>query len=456
MVAVSNEYMFQIETFPSCPAIPVTEKKESGISFSNDYAGCLIITVTENHSKLWSITLSGSEVLNEQSKDAVFFELASRYNWLTSKKEKMDFLQDIETQVLPKLGIKSMHRKSLIRRLRNTLIADVVHQRRGRKAKYNDIEKGHLVQLWKLTGYPCSKRLVALMSDWLAYYNCSDSIKKSLSSMSASQMDIFLKDARLSYLKKINSGTVPAKNHIKQLIRLRDPSVKYNELGYIESDTVLHCGDYIWGVFTHTVSATDLLSGWTCGRSIRGKNAELVVKELIHIKHDLPFAMKSLFFDNGIEFINHLLVQEMKNVQGVDVARGRSGRSNDQCHIEQKNNTFVRSLFGYVRIEDPDLVPLMNEIYDIWGKLHNYFLPQAKLISKDRVGAKVIKKYDKPKTPFQRIMESDAYPEEQKEQLRKIKATLNPIQLQAELQKKLAYFHKLNDAYNERIKKETS
>ena len=440
----------------NCPAIPVTEKKDSIIPIIAIKDGCLVITVTENQSKLWSITLTGGEDLDEVGKDAVFYQLAQRYVWLGSKKEKMDLLIEIENIILPKLNIKSMHRKSLIRKLRAAFVADVVNQKRGRKPKYNDIEKQHLVLVWKLTGHPCSKRLVALMCDWLIFYRCSEQIKQSLRSMSASQMDIFLRDARLNYLKKINVGTVPAKNHIKQLIRLRDPSIKYTELGYIESDTVLHCGGYIWGVFAHTVSATDLLSGWTCGRGIRGKNAELVVKELVYIKDDLPFTMKSLFFDNGIEFINHLLVVEFKDNQGVDVARGRSGRSNDQCHIEQKNHTFVRSLFGYARIEDPDLIPLMNEIYDVWGKLHNYFMPQMKLVSKDRVGSKVKKKYDKPKTPFQRIMESDAYPEDQKEQLRKIKATLNPIELQAELQKKLAYFHKRNDAYNESIKKEIS
>ena len=376
--------------------------------------------------------------------------------WLGTKKEKMDLLAEIEGIILPKLNIKPMHRKSLIRKLRAAIVAEVVNVKRGRRPKYNDIEKQHLVLVWRLTGHPCSKRLVALMEDWLIFYKCSNDIKRSLKSMSASQMDIYLKPARLDYLKKINAGTVPAKNHIKQLIRLRDPSIKYSEVGYIESDTVLHCGNQIWGVFAHTVSATDLLSGWTCGLGIRGKNAELVVKALMYLKDGLPFAMRSLFFDNGIEFINHLLVQEFKDVQGVDVARGRSGRSNDQCHIEQKNNTFVRSLFGYARIEDPDLIPLMNEIYDIWGKLHNYFMPQMKLISKDRVGSKVKKKYDKPKTPFQRIMESDAYPEAQKEELRRIKATLNPIELQVELQKKLAYFHKLNNAYNENIKKRIS
>lgn len=419
-------------------------------------AGCLIITVTENQSKLWSITLTGGEDLDEASKEAVFYQLSQRYVWLGSKKEKMDLLIEIEDIILPRLKIEPMHRKSLIRKLRSAVIAKEFSAKRGRRPKYNDIEKQHLINVWKLTSQPCSKRLVSLMKEWLCYYKCSVAVAEKLKQMSASQMDIFLRSARLDYLKKINAGTVPAKNHIKQLIRLRDPSIKYTELGFIESDTVLHCGDYIWGVFAHTVSATDLQSGWTCGRGIRGKNAELVVKALVHLKKNFPFAMKSLFFDNGIEFINHLIVQEFKNAQGVDVARGRSGRSNDQCHIEQKNNTFVRSLFGHARIEDPDLIPLMNEIYDVWGKLHNYFMPQMKLISKDRVGSKVKKKYDKPKTPFQRIMESDGYPEEQKEQLRKIKATLNPIELQAELQKKLAYFHKQNDAYNEKIRKHSS
>ena len=99
--------------------------------------------------------------------------------------------------------------------------------------------------------------------------------------------------------------------------------------------------------------------------------------------------MLSLFFDNGNEFINHLLVQTINQKLGVDVARGRAGKSNDQCHIEQKNNTFVRSVFGNVRIENPDLVPMMNEIYEVWGKLHNYFMPQMKLISKERINGKV-------------------------------------------------------------------
>ena len=440
----------------NCPAIRVTEKTILRISIWSTNCGCLVITVTENSTTLWSITLNGSENLDRGSREAVFYQLSLKYNWLESKKEKMDLLIEIEQIILPKLSIEKMHRKSLIRKLRSAIIVENQPKRSGRRAKYGDIEKYHLVQIWKLAGYPCSKRLKSILQEWLTSYECSAAIKARLCMMSPTQMDIYLKQARADYQRKVASGTVPAKNHIKKLIRLRDPSVRYKEPGYIESDTVLHCGHYIWGTYGHTVSLTDLFSGWTAGGGIYGKNAELVVKMLTVLKDNLPFLMKSLFFDNGIEYVNHLLVQEFKDAKGVDVARGRSGKSNDQCHIEQKNNTFVRSVFGHVRIEDPSLIPMMNEIYEVWGLLHNYFMPQMKLISKDRVGAKVKKKYDKPKTPFQRLMECDTYPEEQKEKLRKIKATLNPFELQAKLQEKLAYFHKLNDAYNERMKSEIS
>ena len=447
---------FILRQFSNCPAIPVTEKPTSIIPEIVVFNGCLVITVTENGTKLWSITLTGSEVLDQDSKDAVFYQLALRYNWLETKKEKMDLLIEIEQIILPKLSIQKMHRKSLIRKLRSAIIVEEVRQKRGRKNTYTDFDKYHLIQLWKLSGHPCSKRLKSILEEWLLSYQCSDLIKNNLKKMSPTQMDDYLRAARTEYLRKVNSGTVPAKNHIKKLIRLRDPSVRYTSPGFVESDTVLHCGHYIWGSYAHTVSATDLMSGWTSGRGILHKNAELVVKQLSVIKENLPFAMNSLFFDNGIEFINHLLVEEFKIKYGLDVARGRSGKSNDQCHIEQKNHTFVRELFGHARIEFPGCIDLMNEIYEVWGLLHNYFLPQMKLISKDRVGSKVKKKYDKPKTPYQRLIECDTFPEADKEKLRQIKATLNPFDLQAKLQTKLAYFHKINDAYNENKKKEIS
>jgi hypothetical protein len=403
------------------------------------------------------MTLAGGEKLDQDSKEAVFSELANKYNWLTSKKEMMSLLIEIEQIILPRLSIEPIHRKSLIRKLRKASTQEVNPKSpRGRRPKYNDFDRFHLVQLWRLSGFPCSKRLKFLLSEWLVHYKCAEAIKDRLKAMSPSQMDLFLNAARGELQRKIASGTIPAKSHIRKLIRLRDPMERYWEPGFLETDTVLHCGHHIWGIYAHTVSITDLGVGWTEGRAIYGKNAVFVVEKLKELKERLPFPMNSLFFDNGIEFVNHHLVQELKEIKGVDVARGRSGRSNDQCHIEQKNNTFVRQIFGHVRIENPDLIPLMNEIYEVWGLLHNYFMPQMKLISKEKIGGKVRKKYDDPKTPYQRIMESKSVPEENKEKLRQIKDKLNPFELQAKLQEKLALFHKLNDEYNEAIRRKPS
>ncbi len=83
-------------------------------------------------------------------------------------------------------------------------------------------------------------------------------------------------------------------------------------------------------------------------------------------------------------------------------------------------------------------------------------MPQIKLTSKERIGSKVKKKCDKPKTPYQRIIVCPTVTEDVKERLRQTKAMLNSFELQAKLQEKLAYFHKLNNESNEKVTKETS
>jgi len=97
--------MSRFESKANCPVKPVTEKISREIARIDDFNGCLIITVTEKGSKLWSITLTGSEDLDQESKDAVFHQLALKYNWLETKKEKMEFLIQIEQVIFPRLSI---------------------------------------------------------------------------------------------------------------------------------------------------------------------------------------------------------------------------------------------------------------------------------------------------------------------------------------------------------------
>lgn len=373
----------------------------------------------------------------------------ARYREIKSKKLKSKFID----QILPVWG---GHRKSLIRALTRKR-ASPERRRTGRPRRYCDLTVRHLRQMWIYMGFPCGKRMRSGLPVWLEHYSCGENFKDRLRKMAPATIDRLLARARAEARRKNNSQTYPAKHLIKKLIPLRDPFWRATKPGYNESDTVVHCGDYIWGTFTHTVTLTDLFTGWTEGEAILGKDAKNTVQALEWIERRLPVLMMALYFDNGMEYVNHELVEHYKDrPEEVTVARGRSGRKNDQCHVEQKNNHFVRQLFGYDRIEDQHIVDLMNDIYrNEWRLLYNFFYPQMKLVSKDRIGSKIKRKYDAAKTPYQRLIESPDVPDETKEKLRKQKAGLNPIKLQATLQRKLQIVHeKIQEA--ERIRKTKS
>ena len=125
-------------------------------------------------------------------------------------------------------------------------------------------------------------------------------------------------------------------------------------------------------------------------------------------------------------------------MNNVEVTRGRPYKKNDNAHVEQKNFTHVRNLFGYQRLVGE--IKLMNEIYDLSNSLKNFYTPCLKLKKKERVGSKVKKKYDVPKTPYQRLLDSGQLTLKQEQILRERKEKLNPFKLQKELEEKLRKF----------------
>jgi len=147
--------------------------------------------------------------------------------------------------------------------------------------------------------------------------------------------------------------------------------------------------------------------------------------------------------DSGSEFINYQFAKYMREdrVQAVDFTRSRPYKKNDQAYVEQKNFTHVRQLFGYERIETQELVLLMNDIYtNYWNPLQNFFIPSTKLLTKVRVGARIKKTFEIPKTPYQRLLDSADMSEERKEALRERYKSLNPFDLRDGLEKKLKEF----------------
>ncbi len=111
-----------------------------------------------------------------------------------------------------------------------------------------------------------------------------------------------------------------------------------------------------------------------------------------------------------------------------------SGNSNDGAHVEQKNWAVVRTIVGYLRYDTPAELLLLNTIWVLQSQLTNYFYPQQKLMSKERDGAKVIKKYDTATTPYHRALAHDRVCAEDRAILGDTHAGINPAAIQRRIQ----------------------
>ena len=128
----------------------------------------------------------------------------------------------------------------------------------------------------------------------------------------------------------------------------------------------------------------------------------------------------------------------VKRDSPVAFTRSRPYKKNDNAHVEQKNWTHVRNLFGYDRLDNWHVVPLMNELYrKEWSLLQNHFMPTMKLQTKERIGAKYKRKYEAPKTPYERVLESNNVADATKEKLKATHKELNPFTLKCEIERKL-------------------
>ena len=318
-------------------------------------------------------------------------------------------------------------------------------KRSGPKSKYQreDVLLA-LRELWQLMNEMCSKKMVVAFVDWLPFYEAKDDVKVLLLQMSASTIDRLLRSHRNPFKKGISS-TKPSllKNRIP--LKLLDGEVTLP--GYLEADTVAHCGNSLAGEFGNTLTVTDLYSGWTENRALWTKTTEKMLPQLQDIEERMPFMLIGMATDNGTEFLNEEVVKYLRNRDApINMVRRRPYKKNDNAHVEQKNWTHVRQLFGYDRVDDPILIPMMNEIYKAyWGPIQNFFTPVLKLKSKERIGGRVKKVYDTPMTPHKRLLNSPAVPREVKAKLKEQHAAKNPIYLKKELDKKLKEFFKLVD-----------
>lgn len=342
--------------------------------------------------------------------------LKTKYRHAKSKKEKSVIIDAA-------VEATGWHRKHAIRVLSNNKpAATKVPLRRGPKPVYGVEHAKVLKQVWAICDFPCSKRLKQALPDVLSnleqhgYLHIESKLKEELCHISAASIDRILSYER-TLLKLRGKSTTKPGSILKSQIPIRRGNEWDNTaLGFMEADTVAHCGPSAKGEFCYTLDMVDVASGWTEFVCIRNKAQVHMMAAIKKIKARMPFDLKGIDSDNGSEFINKYLIAYCKE-QDLVFTRSRPYTKNDGCFVEEKNWSVIRQVIGYGRYSGETTCKLINEIYSCQRILSNYFLPSAKLISRVREDSCVRRKHDIPKSPYRRILEMDNVDDQVKKRL---------------------------------------
>ena len=339
------------------------------------------------------------------------------------------------------------HPKAALRLL-NRPLRTAPPKRSGPKIIYDPAEVLPVLKaLWLASDQPCSKLLKAALPEWLAHHQrrCAplpEALKKKLLQISPAQIDRLLRPARVQHPKKGLSATRPG-TLLRHQVPTRGGPPDTRRPGSVQADTVAHCDQSTHGDYVHSITFTELFSGWTENRAVWNKSADAVLAQLKELEHAVPFTMTDFHTDNGGEFLNwalhrHLTGRSLK----MPWTRSRAHRKNDNAHCEQKNWTHVRQLFGHERFGHPELVPLMNQLYaQEWSQFTNHFKPTFKLLKREKHGSKTKRIYErKPQTPYQRLLASADIPEAAKARLQTDHQGLDPFALKKNIEAKLKRF----------------
>jgi hypothetical protein len=310
--------------------------------------------------------------------------------------------------------------------------------RKAASLTYGESVRTALIRLWYFCDCLCGKRLVPAVRTLLPVYErCGElkvslSVKHKLLTLSAATADRLLKQER----SKVHTGRGRSYTRSTTLLR-QIPLRTFDEwdrskLGQVQADLVGHDGGQNGGEFAFTCTVTELSVGWTELRPLPTKARVWVAKALEDIRKSLPFPVIALGTDTGSEFINHNLL-DWCLANKIAFSRTRPYRRNDNCFVEEKNNSLVRHCVGYLRYDTPEELTLLGAIYQRQTLLSNYFYPYMKLVAKSRRGARVYRQHDLPRTPCQRLLEREEVPQTTKDHLRATFEAMNPAALKREL-----------------------
>jgi hypothetical protein len=368
-------------------------------------------------------------MMSQRSKREMIEAIRPRY-LKADKAEKEQILDEF-------VATTGYHRKYAIRLLKHGPKPRGL-KKAGRKKVYQREVVQALEQIWKICGHICSLRLKPFLPEIIhKLESCNElslpeETKRLLLGMSRSTIDRCLKRARSITAQHGISTTKPG-SLLKQAIPIRT-FTPWNEEqpGFLEIDLVAHCGMTTEGSYLNTLTATDIATGWTECLALPQKTQAAVSQAVVELQKLLPFPLRGLDSDNGSEFINDTLWRYCQTEQ-ITFTRSRPYQKNDQAHVEQKNWSVVRHTIGYDRLDSPEELALLREIYTALRLYINFFQPVLKLVGKERIDGKTIREYDLAQTPYRRVLADVSIPVEVKTRLVAQYVLLNPVTLRYQI-----------------------
>lgn len=341
------------------------------------------------------------------------------------------------------------HRKYAIWLLQRPLSQPKAHRARTKRSvTYSKTAISTLAKVWEASGYLCSQRLKAALPQWLPWvkkhFDISKELEKQLLAISARQIDRRLLSHKRTVKRRIYGSTRPG-SLLKHMIPVKTEHWDVTMPGYLEIDLVSHSGASAAGEFLYTLDCVDIASGWVERQAVMGKGQHGIVEALRQIEQRLPFRLRGIDSDNGSEFINaHLFnfCQQRPKDQSVQFTRSRPYKKDDNAHVEQKNWTHVRKLLGWQRYDSAEALEMINSLYQRLRIFQNLFQPSMKLNRKIRKGSRVMRRYDQPATPLERVLQSA----EKTSQLQALKSTAentDPFELSRYIDRQLDCLYNL-------------
>jgi hypothetical protein len=330
------------------------------------------------------------------------------------------------------------HRKHAVRALRQRKIPGEVVAPRERRRRYGATIKDALTALWEASDRVCGKRLKVMIPTLLPALEQHGRLKLGKAdhdlvlAISAATIDRLLGDVKVAA-----SGGKRRRAGFYSAIRREVPIRTFNDWkspppGFCEVDMVAHGGTSVAGSFIQTLTMVDVATGWTECLPLVTRDGSLVVEAMRHVQSLFPWLLLGVDFDNDSAFMNDIVVPWCRE-QRLEVTRSRAYKKNDQAFVEQKNGAIVRRLMGYGRFDGVETARVMGRLYAAARLYVNFFQPSFKLKEKRREGAKVIKRYHAPSTPYERALAHPMVRAAVKQRLRDQYRTLNPVALLAEI-----------------------